>query len=135
MSVSENTLAIVSSVLFPTHPEGSLVKRRKINLQNLPGAWIEKEDGDDTIDTLKETIAHLRKETERLEETDMIVKKSIQIVTEKRLVAQSKRCSKLATKMVTEGDEVYIMVAKDFVPTQEEMIAAGIESWEWVTAC
>jgi hypothetical protein len=134
MSVSENTLAIVSSVLFPTHPEGSLVKRRNTNSKNLPGTWIEPEN-ERSLAALRNTIEVLRKEKERLEETNKIVRKSIEVVAEKRVVAQSKRSNKLATRTVTVGDEVYIMVAKD-CPLHDDMFTTELDNsdWEWVHA-
>ncbi|CAO3698104.1 unnamed protein product [Rhizopus stolonifer] len=95
-------------------------------LQSLPGAWIEERKEED-IDKLKQTIETLRKEKERLEETNDIVKKSIQIVAEKRQLAEqakSKRKSK----------DDYILIQLEHRPTQEELVAAGIEGWEWVSS-
>lgn len=202
---NSNSLAIVSSVLFPHHTEGSLVKRRRVNLQSLPGAWIEDKEEDeeeeesDQLDTgeeegeekdkddnkennqifvktvsstppklllnttitiqtsssgnvkeqdiekLKQTIENLRKEKQKLEETNDIVKKSIQIVARKRLIAQKENSSKKKKDISNSSDydtageddeeDIYIVVPSDFIPpTQDEMKAAGLDGWEWISA-
>ncbi|CAO3661009.1 hypothetical protein G6F70_004635 [Rhizopus microsporus] len=104
-------------------------------LQSLPGAWIEEEEveelkkSEDDIELLKQTIETLKKEKEKLEETNHIVKKSIQIVAEKRLLAEQAKSDRKLLK-----NEDYIIVAKDErIPTQEELRAAGIEGWEWIS--
>jgi hypothetical protein len=112
--------------------------RKNMNLlQSLPGAWID----DDTkmeeknlikaneIDVLKQTIETLRKEKERLEETNHIVKKSIEIVAEKRLLAEQAKSDRRL--------EDYIIISnQERGPTQEELLAAGLEGWEWIsTVC
>lgn len=103
-------LAIVSSVLFPGHADTLLQNNRntKDDTSNtLPGAWIEdqtqQEVDDETepllggsedpqdIDELRRTVAALREQAEKLQETDVLVKKSIQIVARKRLQAQHDR--------------------------------------------
>ncbi|KAI7903767.1 uncharacterized protein BX663DRAFT_542635 [Cokeromyces recurvatus] len=178
---SSPSLTIVSSVLFPYHAEESLVKRRKIGTQTLPGAWIEDSDNKDSteeedensiptifdkphqltisyqqnnivtsanareedIELLKNTIANLRKEKERLEETNDIVKRNIQIVARKRLLAQSSVNSTKKNKAKTtttsdndddDDDDIYIVVQSDFIPTEEELKAAGLDGWEWISA-
>lgn len=126
-----SSLAIVSSVLFPHHTEGSLLEKRTANSTCLPGAWIEDKEmtaSTDTaseadIDLLKRTIASLRKEKQKLEETNDIVKKSIQIVARKRLIAQRE-----------EDDDIYIVVPSDFIPSEDQMKAAGLDGWEWVSS-
>lgn len=136
-----SSLAIVSSVLFPHHTEGSLLEKRRANLQCLPGAWIEDKEiittsvsaSDADIDLLKRTIASLRKEKQKLEETNDIVKKSIQIVARKRLIAQSKK-SRYDSDSSTEDEDIYIVVPSDFIPTEDEMKAAGLDGWEWVSS-
>lgn len=122
--------------------ETTFLKRtRKTNLQSLPGAWIDEPDmeeevnHDQDIDLLKQTIANLRKEKQKLEETNDIVKKSIQIVARKRLLAQAKKKNNTSDKSSSEEEEdVYIVVQSDFMPTQEEMNAAGLDGWEWISA-
>lgn len=126
--------------------ETALLKRtRKVNLQSLPGAWIDEQEEeeeeetsinhDQDIDLLKKTIANLRKEKQKLEETNDIVKKSIQIVARKRLLAQAKKKNNLSDKSSLEEEEdIYIVVPSDFMPTQEEMNAAGLDGWEWISA-
>ncbi|CAO3661555.1 unnamed protein product [Rhizopus stolonifer] len=104
-------------------------------LQSLPGAWIDdaeerqRHDEKEDIHLLKRTIETLQKEKERLEETNHIVKKSIRVVTEKRLLAEQAR---LDRKL--KGDD-YIIIMQEHVPTQDELIASGIEGWEWISAC
>lgn len=106
-------------------------------LQSLPGAWID----DDTkmeeknlikvneIDVLKQTIEILRKEKERLEETNHIVKKSIEIVVEKRLLAEQAKSDRRL-------EDYIIISSQERGPTQEELLAAGLEGWEWIsTVC
>ncbi|KAI8382293.1 hypothetical protein BD560DRAFT_386189 [Blakeslea trispora] len=156
----ESSLAIVSSVLFPQPPiEGTLTKRRR--LHTLPGAWIDEEDNEEQevfiqkipatpprittqllgtneedIELLKETIANLKREKEKLEETNDIVKKSIQIVARKRLKAHKH------TQMIDHEDdednddelEEFIVISSDLMPTQDELKAAGIDGWEWIAA-
>jgi hypothetical protein len=171
---SSSSLATASSVSYHTSTEGSVMKRRKVKLQSLPGAWIdeeedeeeEQEDGnkenvfvntvaaspprittpittsttakDEDIELLKQTIANLRKEKQRLEETNDIVRKSIQIVARKRMLAQSnsghKRSKKEKQTETDEEEDIYIVVPSDFMPTQEEMKAAGLDGWEWISA-
>ncbi|KAG1050863.1 hypothetical protein G6F46_004084 [Rhizopus delemar] len=102
-------------------------------LQSLPGAWIEddsmKREEKEDVDLLKQTIETLRKEQERLEETNHVVKKSIEIVTEKRLLAEK---AKKDRKM----DDYILINSQEHIPSQEELMAAGLEGWEWVsTAC
>ncbi|KAI8971375.1 hypothetical protein BDB01DRAFT_485151 [Pilobolus umbonatus] len=208
MNNKNSTLAIMSSMLFPHHPEGTFTKRRRVNLQTLPGAWVDsdieegvKEESEDiniwhtaeeslavqgeirlcqeeieitsqqesanqqelsedidnrdqlqniiylpdaspsnNIDLLKQAIDHLRKEKEKLEETDIMVKKSIQIVAKKRLIAKAKRSKTYSVEDESEGsdneeeeEDVYIIIPHNIEPTHEEMIAAGIEGWEWVS--
>ncbi|CAO3652582.1 unnamed protein product [Mucor fragilis] len=174
------SLAIASSVLFPHNAnESAVLKRRKVKLQTLPGAWIEdnimeddeqdKENmqfvkivpatpprlpnqiittsasaSDQDIEFLKQTIASLRKEKEKLEETNDIVKKSIQIVARKRMIAQTnshlkktqkqQTISETASAATDEEEDIYIVVPNDFMPTQEEMKAAGLDGWEWISA-
>ncbi|KAI8645712.1 hypothetical protein BD408DRAFT_411406 [Parasitella parasitica] len=93
---------------------------------------------DEDIEFLKQTIANLRKEQEKLEETNHIVKKSIQIVTRKRIKAQTnshlKRTQKQQSLGTGDEEDVYVIVQSDFMPTQEEMKAAGLDGWEWVSA-
>src|SRR6478735_11004663 len=102
-------------------------------LQSLPGAWIEddniKREEKEDVDLLKQTIETLRKEKERLEETNHIVKKSIEIVAEKRLLAEQAKSDRRL--------EDYIIISnQERVPTQEELLAAGLEGWEWIsTVC
>lgn len=151
------------------------MKRRRVKLQPLPGAWIDEEEEeeeeeelddnkenlfvktvsaspprittsittsasakDEDIELLKQTIASLRKEKQRLEETNDIVKTSIQIVARKRLVAHSnsghKRSKKEKENDTDEDDDIYIVVPSDSMPTQEEMKAAGLDGWEWISA-
>lgn len=98
-------------------------------LQSLPGAWIEddniKREEKEDVDLLKQTIETLRKEQERLEETNHVVKKSI----EKRLLAEK---AKKDRKM----DDYILINSQEHIPSQEELMAAGLEGWEWVsTAC
>ncbi|KAG1506253.1 hypothetical protein G6F52_011942 [Rhizopus delemar] len=76
----------------------------------------EKED----VDLLKQTIETLRKEQERLEETNHVVKKSIEIVTEKRLLAEK---AKKDRKM----DDYILINSQEHIPSQEELMAAGLE--------
>ncbi|KAG0736027.1 hypothetical protein G6F29_010227 [Rhizopus arrhizus] len=102
-------------------------------LQSLPGAWIEddniKREEKEDVDLLKQTIETLRKEQERLEETNHVVKKSIEIVAEKRLLAEK---AKKDRKM----DDYILINSQEHIPSQEELMAAGLEGWEWVsTAC
>ncbi|KAI8097833.1 uncharacterized protein B0P05DRAFT_522247 [Gilbertella persicaria] len=151
----KDSLAIVSSVLFPQTPiEGSSMKRRK-----LPGAWIDEDEeeepfertvsptapklttqilsNEEDIHLLKQTIASLKKEKEKLEETNDIVKKSIQIVARKRLKAHNNKKIKHTTAdndQEEEEEEEYIVVPNDLMPTQDELKAAGIDGWEWITA-
>lgn len=147
-------------MLLPHYTEGTLLKRRKVNLQTLPGAWIDEADKeeeelvvnyDQDIDLLKQTIANLRREKQKLEETNDIVKKSIQIVARKRLIAQTNKKKKIEKKEKKEEEDceeeeddeedeeeeedIYIVVPSDFMPTQEEMKAAGLDGWEWISAC
>ncbi|CEP10470.1 hypothetical protein [Parasitella parasitica] len=99
---------------------------------------------DEDIEFLKQTIANLRKEQEKLEETDHIVKKSIQIVARKRIIAQTnshlkktqkqQQSSEASAATADEEEDVYIVVQSEFMPTQEEMKAAGLDGWEWVSA-
>ncbi|CAO0796682.1 unnamed protein product [Mucor circinelloides] len=178
-NMNSSSLATVSSVLFPHNTnEGTVLKRRKVKLQTLPGAWIEdnnaEEDeqdkenmqqqfvktvsatpprlpnqiiatsataSDQDIEFLKQTIANLRKEKERLEETNDIVKKSIQIVARKRMIAQTNSHLKKTQKQhntsdaaTDEEEDIYVVVPNDFMPTQEEMKAAGLDGWEWISA-
>lgn len=175
-NMNTSSLAIASSVLFPqNNNENTMLKRRKVKLQSLPGAWIEdnnneddEEDkeniqqqfvkivsatpprlptqiittssaaSDEDIEFLKQTIANLRKEKEKLEETNDIVKKSIQIVARKRMIAQTnsslKKSQKQQTSEATDEEDIYIVVPSDFMPTQEEMKAAGLDGWEWISA-
>lgn len=168
-------------MLFPHNAnESNVLKRRRVNLQTLPGAWIEdnnslEEDeqdkenmqqfvkivsatpprlsnqiittsaaaSDEDIEFLKQTIASLRKEKEKLEETNDIVKKSIQIVARKRMIAQinshlkktqKQQTSDAASAITDEEEDIYIVVPSDFMPTQEEMKAAGLDGWEWISA-
>ncbi|GAA5802720.1 hypothetical protein EDC94DRAFT_563089 [Helicostylum pulchrum] len=120
-----------------------LKRKRKVNLQSLPGAWIddeqqEKEETscDQDIELLKQTIANLRKEKQKLEETNDIVKKSIQIVARKRLIAQKKNLLLSSDTSSEEEDEedIYVVVPNDSMPSQEEMNAAGLDGWEWISA-
>ncbi|KAI9279550.1 hypothetical protein BY458DRAFT_502132 [Sporodiniella umbellata] len=97
------------------------------HLQSLPGAWIEESKEQD-IDLLKQTIETLRKEKEKLEETNHIVKKSIQIVAEKRQLAEQAKSTRKS-----KNDE-YVLISQEHRPTQEELTAAGIEGWEWVSS-
>ncbi|KAG2236211.1 hypothetical protein INT48_003830 [Thamnidium elegans] len=129
--------------MLPHYTETTLSKRRKVNLQSLPGAWIDEPDKeeetsincDQDIDLLKQTIANLRKEKKKLEETNDIVKKSIQIVARKRLIAQTKKKNQTDTNEDgQEEEDIYIVVPSDFMPTQEEMKAAGLDGWEWISA-
>ncbi|KAF1796977.1 hypothetical protein FB192DRAFT_1401572 [Mucor lusitanicus] len=182
-TMNSSSLAITSSVLLPHNAnESTVLKRRRVKLQTLPGAWIEdnsmEEDdqdkenmqqqfvkivsatpprlpnqiittsaaaSDEDIEFLKQTIASLRKEKEKLEETNDIVKKSIQIVARKRMIAQTNSHLKKAQKQQTsdaasaitdeeEEEDIYIVVPSDFMPTQEEMKAAGLDGWEWISA-
>ncbi|KAG0950904.1 hypothetical protein G6F57_002235 [Rhizopus arrhizus] len=106
-------------------------------LQSLPGAWIDDDSKMEEknlikvneIDVLKQTIETLRKEKERLEETNHIVKKSIEIVAEKRLLAEQAKSDRRL--------EDYIIISnQERGPTQEELLAAGLEGWEWIsTVC
>ncbi|CAO3609544.1 unnamed protein product [Mucor hiemalis] len=92
---------------------------------------------DNTIELLKQTIDKLRVEKEKLEETNDIVKKSIQVVARKRIIAQTQTQQKksLLKEEETDEEDVYIIVPNDFVPpTHDEMIAAGLDGWEWITA-
>jgi transposase-like protein len=171
---SSPSLVTVPSVSYHTTTKDLVMKRKKVNLQSLPGAWIDEEDDDEQeeeddntenefvrtvsaspprittpittsatakdedIELLKQTIANLRKEKQRLEETNDIVKKSIQIVARKRMIAQSnsghKRNKKDKQSETEEEEDIYIVVPSDFMPTQEEMKAAGLEGWEWISA-
>ncbi|GAA5808300.1 hypothetical protein MFLAVUS_001690 [Mucor flavus] len=59
----------------------------------------------------------------------------IQIVARKRLLAQAKKKNNLSDKSSLEEEEdIYIVVPSDFMPTQEEMNAAGLDGWEWISA-
>ncbi|KAK4514407.1 uncharacterized protein ATC70_002002 [Mucor velutinosus] len=179
-NMNSSSLAIASSVLYPHNAnESTVLKRRKVKLQTLPGAWIEdnntEEDeqdkenmqqfvkvasatpprlpdqitatfataNDEDIEFLKQTIVNLRKEKEKLEETNDIVKKSIQIVARKRMIAQTnshlkktqkQQISDAASAIADEEEDIYIVVPSDFMPTQEEMKAAGLDGWEWISA-
>ncbi|KAG2213906.1 uncharacterized protein EV154DRAFT_229211 [Mucor mucedo] len=119
-----SSLAIVSSVLFPHHTEVALLEKRTANAHYLPGAWIEQPQESTDIDLLKQTIASLRKETQQLEETDELVKKNIQIVARKRRLV----------RRTDEDDDIYIVVPSDFIPTKDQMKAAGLDGWEWVSS-
>lgn len=88
-----------------------------------------------TIEILKQTIDKLRLEKERLEETNDIVKKSIQIVARKRIIAQTQTQQRKSLVKEEDEDDIVIIVPNDFVPpTHDEMIAAGLDGWEWITA-
>lgn len=121
--------AIVSSILFPYHQDSNTMTRRR--QVRLPCTWVDEDEvprislpidqEQDQVELLKEAIENLKKEKEKLEETDGLVKKSIQIVARKRLLAQQKK-------------QDYIIINSEWIPTQEEMKEAGLEGWEWVTA-
>lgn len=92
-------LAIMSSVLFPCHTESILGQPQLLQPTTLPGAWVtvdhpektQKADENEEIITLRRAVATLRKEAAELEKTDVLVKKSIEIVTHKRLLAEHRR--------------------------------------------
>ncbi|KAI8328685.1 hypothetical protein EDC96DRAFT_530184 [Choanephora cucurbitarum] len=133
--------------------EGTLTKRRR--LHTLPGAWVDDNEeeeeeeevfirkisatpprittellgtNEEDIELLKQTIANLKREKERLEETNDIVKKSIQVVARKRLKAHSHK------KHRQLEEEEFIVISNELKPTQDELKAAGIDGWEWITA-
>ncbi|KAL9539654.1 hypothetical protein MBANPS3_010139 [Mucor bainieri] len=168
-NMNSSSLAVASSVLFPHNAnESTVLKRRKVKLQTLPGAWIEdnnvEEDekdkenlqqfvkivsaspprlpnqiittsaaaSDEDIEFLKQTIANLRKEKEKLEETNDIVKKTQTNSHLKK--TQKQQTSDAAPAITDEEEDIYIVVPSDFMPTQEEMKAAGLDGWEWISA-
>lgn len=92
--------------------------------EQLPCTWVDETNKveQEQVDQLKIVIENLKKEKERLEEADELVKKSIEIVAEKRLLAQQRK-----------QDNLYIFVTSELIPTQEELKEAGLEGWEWVT--
>ena len=50
-----------------------------------------KAEYDNQVDTLRQTVAELRKKAEQLEQADVMVKKGIEAVARKRVIAQHKR--------------------------------------------
>ncbi|KAL9548177.1 hypothetical protein PS6_006740 [Mucor atramentarius] len=163
-NMNSSSLATVSSVLFPHNTnEGTVLKRRKVKLQTLPGAWIEdnnvEEDEQDKENMQQQfvktvsatpprlpnqiiaTSATASDQDIELEETNDIVKKSIQIVARKRMIAQTNSHLKKTQKQhntsdaaTDEEEDIYVVVPNDFMPTQEEMKAAGLDGWEWISA-
>ncbi|KAI8092532.1 uncharacterized protein BX664DRAFT_89399 [Halteromyces radiatus] len=109
-SKDTGTLAIISPIFFS--PSLSPTSLRT----SLPGAWVdtspyqeEKEINNENpslpyqqttttttrehvdMTHLRQTIATLREQAKQLEETDLVVKKSIQVVAKKRLLAHHQR--------------------------------------------
>ncbi|KAI9277280.1 hypothetical protein BDA99DRAFT_532350 [Phascolomyces articulosus] len=93
-------LAIVSSVLFPS--EASRQQEKQQELMHKPkGQEYEKEqqesaecnkaEYDHQVNALRRTVAELRRKAEQLEQADVMVKKGIEIVARKRVIAQHKR--------------------------------------------
>ncbi|KAF7723255.1 hypothetical protein EC973_002148 [Apophysomyces ossiformis] len=135
------SLSIMSPVFFPSHGDCIMVKRRRNSSRRLPGAWVEEDEdvydrSNIHLDELRQTIATLRKETQQLEETDVLLKKSIQIVARKRQLVKHRRrkqsqwvwCDDQQTTD-EENDEDYLGMHDDQrVPPADVLL----DDWEWV---
>ncbi|KAL0076046.1 hypothetical protein J3Q64DRAFT_1753815 [Phycomyces blakesleeanus] len=106
----------ISSVFCPTD---GLLTQPVQDHHRFPGAWVDEEE---RADNLRQTIATLRKETKELEKTDLIVKKSIEIVAQKRVLAHTKQKRKQSQW--------------DWCDRPEEVHAMSVTGheweWEWV---
>ncbi|KAG2224104.1 hypothetical protein INT45_004985 [Circinella minor] len=66
-------------------------EHHKVEKQEKPTSTFNKVEYDDQVDALRQTVAELRKKAEQLEQADVMVKKGIEAVARKRVIAQHKR--------------------------------------------
>ncbi|KAI8062642.1 hypothetical protein BC940DRAFT_308373 [Gongronella butleri] len=83
----------------------------------------DNDPSDHTMDRLRETIATLREQAKQLEKTDIVVKKSIQIVSQKRILAVHQRRSK------SQWDWCEPHTLPDLAPSDAD---DDWSDWEWV---
>ncbi|KAI7853700.1 hypothetical protein BDC45DRAFT_509917 [Circinella umbellata] len=66
-------------------------QKQEEHKEEKPTATFNKVEYDNQVDALRQTVAELRKKAEQLEQADVMVKKGIEAVARKRVIAQYKR--------------------------------------------
>ncbi|KAI9493176.1 hypothetical protein BDB00DRAFT_872690 [Zychaea mexicana] len=100
----------------------------------------DKAEYDNQVDELRRTVAELRRKAEQLEQADIMVKKGIEIVARKRVIAQHKRrrqsewdwCDSSCSNSSEEDDDVGDGVTQRRQhPNKKTLIFVDDEGGEW----
>lgn len=118
------------------HTADNLKKRRS----QLPGAWEELSEttnvvvDDKNLNELRQTVAALRKEAEKLEAADVLVKKGIEAVARKRMLAEHKRRKQSEWDWCEEAESTEDSSSDDDDDESRRRQSHKLEDddWEWI---